>query len=64
VLAGDHPAEPDTLARLCVRTFPIAGSVLNIIGPGEVFGEVALLDGGARTANATAMSYCDLITTE
>ena len=38
--------------------------VLNIIRPGEVFGEIALLDGRARTANATAMSDCDLITIE
>ena len=35
--------------------------VLNIIRPGEVFGEIALLDGRARTANATAMSDCELI---
>ena len=28
--------------------------VLNIIRPGEVFGEIALLDGRARTANAAA----------
>jgi CRP-like cAMP-binding protein len=28
--------------------------VLNVIGPGEVFGEISLLDGGERTADATA----------
>lgn len=28
--------------------------VLNLLGPGEVFGEVALIDGGERTAEATA----------
>jgi CRP-like cAMP-binding protein len=38
--------------------------VLNIIRPGEVFGEIALLDGRARTANATAMSDCELIVIE
>ena len=38
--------------------------VLNIIHPGEVFGEIALLDGRARTANATAMSDCELIVIE
>ena len=38
--------------------------VLNIIGPGEVFGEIALLDGRARTANATAMFDCELIMIE
>jgi len=38
--------------------------VLNIIRSGEVFGEIALLDGRARTANATAMSDCELIVIE
>lgn len=28
---------------------------LNVIGPGEVIGEIALLDGGERTATATAV---------
>jgi CRP-like cAMP-binding protein len=37
--------------------------VLNIIRPGEIFGEIALLDGRARTANASATSDC-LITIE
>jgi CRP-like cAMP-binding protein len=34
--------------------------VLNIIHPGEIFGEIALLDGRPRTADATAMSDCEL----
>jgi len=38
--------------------------VLNIIREGEVFGEIALLDGRARTADATAMSDCELMTIE
>jgi CRP-like cAMP-binding protein len=33
---------------------------LNIIGPGESFGEIALLDGMARTASATAMTRTEL----
>jgi len=33
---------------------------LNIIGPGESFGEIALLDGMARTATATAMMRTEL----
>lgn len=32
--------------------------VLNLIGPNEVFGEIALLDGRPRTADATAMTRC------
>jgi CRP/FNR family cyclic AMP-dependent transcriptional regulator len=38
--------------------------VLNIIHEGEVFGEIALLDGHPRTADATAMSECELIVVE
>jgi len=35
--------------------------VLAIINAGEIFGEIALLDGGARTADATAISDCELL---
>jgi CRP-like cAMP-binding protein len=35
--------------------------VLNIIDPGEVFGEIALLDGKPRTADATAMEPTELV---
>jgi CRP-like cAMP-binding protein len=38
--------------------------VLNILHEGEVFGEIALLDGRPRTADAVAMSDCDLIIIE
>ena len=38
--------------------------VLNIIQAGEVFGEIALLDGHPRTADATAMSDCELMVIE
>jgi len=34
--------------------------VLNVIHAGEIFGEIALLDGRARTADATTMSDCEL----
>ncbi|NWG25660.1 MAG: Crp/Fnr family transcriptional regulator [Pseudorhodoplanes sp.] len=33
---------------------------LNIMGPGDVFGEIALLDGQARTADATATEKSEL----
>lgn len=36
-------------------------TVFNIIHPGEVFGEIALLDGRPRTTNATALAECDLL---
>jgi CRP/FNR family transcriptional regulator, cyclic AMP receptor protein len=34
---------------------------LNLIHPGEVFGEIALLDGLERTADAIAMTDCELL---
>lgn len=38
--------------------------VINMIHPGEIFGEIALLDGGIRSADATAISDCQLILLE
>ncbi len=38
--------------------------VLNIFREGDLFGEIALLDGRPRTADATAMSDCELIVIE
>ena len=38
--------------------------VLNIIRAGEIFGEIALLDGRPRTADATAMTDCELVVIE
>lgn len=35
--------------------------VLNIISEGEIFGEIALIDGKERTADAVAMTECDLL---
>jgi CRP/FNR family cyclic AMP-dependent transcriptional regulator len=36
-------------------------AVLAILNAGEIFGELALLDGGERTADAVAVSDCDLL---
>jgi len=38
--------------------------VLNVIESGEVFGEIAMLDGGERSADATALSECELLVLE
>jgi CRP/FNR family transcriptional regulator, cyclic AMP receptor protein len=35
-------------------------AILNLIGPGELFGEVAVLDGQVRTADATANTNCEI----
>lgn len=39
-------------------------AVVNLIGEGEIFGEIALLDGGPRTADALAFSDCELMAIE
>lgn len=38
--------------------------VLNMIHEGEIFGEIALLDGHPRTADATAVTDCELVVIE
>jgi CRP-like cAMP-binding protein len=35
-------------------------AILNLMGPGEIFGEIAVLDGQARTADATANTDCEI----
>jgi CRP/FNR family transcriptional regulator, cyclic AMP receptor protein len=35
-------------------------AILNLIGPGEVFGEMAVLSGQARSADAIANTHCEM----
>src|SRR5712691_8912087 len=35
-------------------------AIFNLIGAGEIFGEIAVLDGQARTADATANTNCEI----
>jgi CRP/FNR family transcriptional regulator, cyclic AMP receptor protein len=35
--------------------------VLNHMDPGDIFGEIAMLDGGERSADAVAMTDCELL---
>jgi CRP-like cAMP-binding protein len=60
--------DPGTsLFGVCVGTVKISVSsqardvVFSIIHEGEIFGEIALLDGRPRTADATAITDCTLI---
>lgn len=36
-------------------------TALGIMGPGEVFGEIPLLDGGPRSATVAALEHCELL---
>lgn len=49
-----------------IATVSVGGTerVLNILAPGQMFGEVAMLDGGDRTADAVAMEAVELIAIE
>jgi len=51
------------MGRVCIYTVSAEGeeAILNLLEPGEMFGEIALLDGGPRTASARAMTAVDLL---
>ena len=58
----------DCLFAVCRGTIRISShsadgkdAVLNLIQAGEIFGEIALLDGRPRTAGAQAISDCELM---
>jgi CRP/FNR family transcriptional regulator, cyclic AMP receptor protein len=46
--------------RIGVNSIDGRGIVLAILHPGEMFGEIALLDGKDRTADAVAMTACSI----
>src|SRR5690348_3322488 len=49
--------------RIVVTVESVDGKelILNMFGPGEFFGEIALLDGKGRTATAVAREPCELL---
>jgi CRP/FNR family cyclic AMP-dependent transcriptional regulator len=63
---GDAGTALFAIARGAVKiSAPARGgreAVFNVLYEGEIFGEIALLDGHPRTAAATAMSDCELMT--
>lgn len=64
-LKGDPGDALYAVRRGQVRISTVATSgrqlTLNILGPGDVFGEIALLDGGERTADAAAEEASELL---
>jgi CRP/FNR family transcriptional regulator, cyclic AMP receptor protein len=46
--------------KISVSSADGRSAILNLIGPGEIFGEVAVLDGQARTADAIANTNCEI----
>jgi CRP-like cAMP-binding protein len=50
--------------KICVAAPSGREAVLNLIGPGQVFGEIALLDAGPRTADAVALAETELLVLE
>ncbi len=47
--------------RICSYSAEGREVVLNVMSPGEVFGEIALIDGGERTADAFSMEPTELL---
>lgn len=47
--------------KVCTHSEDGKELVLNLFGPGEVFGEIALLDGSPRTADAVTIDDCELL---
>jgi CRP/FNR family cyclic AMP-dependent transcriptional regulator len=47
--------------KICTVSRSGKEAVLNVIGPGQVFGEIAVLDGGPRTADAVALVDSDIL---
>jgi CRP/FNR family cyclic AMP-dependent transcriptional regulator len=50
--------------KVCTHSEDGKELVLNLFSPGEVFGEIALLDGADRTADAVTLDACELLVLE
>jgi CRP/FNR family cyclic AMP-dependent transcriptional regulator len=65
---GDPGSSMLAIAKGTVKiSVPVADGhdvVFNLLGKGEIFGEIALLDGRTRTADAIAITDCELFVIE
>ena len=65
---GDNGSSMMAVLRGRVRISTVSGEgkevTLNVINPGEIFGEIALLDGKPRSADATAIEDTLLLVVE
>lgn len=52
------------IVKISNRSADGRDAVLNLIHPGDIFGEIALLDGEPRTADAQAVTDCELMVIE
>jgi CRP/FNR family transcriptional regulator, cyclic AMP receptor protein len=50
--------------KICMTTPDGKEITLAILGPGEIFGELALMDGAPRSSNAVTMEDCQLLLLE
>jgi CRP-like cAMP-binding protein len=50
--------------KVCTHSEDGKELVLNLFSPGDVFGEIALLDGADRTADAVTLDDCELLVLE
>jgi CRP-like cAMP-binding protein len=46
--------------KISVSSVDGRNAILNLVGAGEIFGEISLLDGLARSADATANANCEI----
>ena len=57
---GDHPHEFFLIVDGSVRIDRVVAQI-NTLGPGDFLGEIALLDGGQRSATATTVTPVNLL---
>src|SRR5690348_14852240 len=50
--------------KISVPSISGKDAIFNVLGEGEIFGEIALLDGQPRTADAIAVTECELLVIE